>query len=374
MCYIGLVEKRLDVTKEILAGENLLNFLHLLVQNRFRISFPYIPRLLYSLLMGCIVGPFRVLERLRFDARIWETEVRHPPLFILGHWRSGTTYMHNLLSQDKQFGFVSTFHAFLPGAFIVGEGFFKSIVSSSLPKKRPMDDVDMGVDLPQEEEYAIGGFSPFSYYHGWCFPWNMEFYNRFVCFNGFPSSVIEKWKKFYLYLVKKETFFWGGRRLLLKNPANTGRIKLLLEMFPEAKFIHIQRNPYHLYYSMVRFMRTVIPLYCIQTPPPFKIVEELMLQLYVEIYRKYFEERVLIPAGNLVEVRYEDFIRDPLEEVRRVYTVLGLDGFEEAEDAFKSYIDSQRNVRLHEYRVSDDVREKLSSKWGFIIKEFGYDK
>ena len=174
----------------------------------------------------------------------------------------------------------------------------------------------MDVDLLQEEEYAIGGLSPYSYYHGWCFPQNMEFYNRFVCFNNVPKSLIEEWKRIYIFLLKKETFLWHGKRLLLKNPANTGRVKLLLDMFPDAKFVHISRNPYDLYFSMSRFMRTVIPLYCLQTPP-FDEIEELILNLYAEIYNSYFIEKKLIPAGNLVEIKYEDFIENPIREIKK---------------------------------------------------------
>lgn len=98
----------------------------------------------------------------------------------------------------------------------------------------------MDVDLPQEEEYTICGLSPYSYYHSWCFPQNMEFYNRFVCFNNVPKSLIEEWKRIYIS-IKKRDVSMDGKRLLLKNPANTGRVKLILDMFPDAKFVHISR-------------------------------------------------------------------------------------------------------------------------------------
>lgn len=373
MGYQALREKTLVVTKEPLAGNDFLNLLRLLAQNHYKVDFPYIPRVLYSLLLSLLISPFRVMERYRFDTLIDQTKIEHHPLFLLGHWRGGTTYLHNVLSHDKQFGFVSTFHALLPGAFLGFENVFKSLVSSSLPSKRPMDDVAMGADLPQEDEYAVGGLSPYSYYHGWCFPRNMMFYNRFVCFDSVPRSVIDEWKKVYLYLVKKETVHENGRRLLLKNPANTARVKLLLELFPDAKFVHIQRNPHHQYLSMVRFMQIVIPLYCVQVPPSFEQIDEIMMDLYVKMYRKYFQERNLIPEGNLIEIRYEDFIANPLAETRKIYEHLGLNGFSNAEHAIRAYLLTQSEIRTHTYVVSDEVREKVSSKWGFAFKEFGYE-
>ena len=119
-----------------------------------------------------------------------------------------------------------------------------------------------------------------------------------------------------IFLLKKRDVSMDGKRLLLKNPANTGRVKLILDMFPDAKFVHISRNPYDLYFSMSRFMRTVIPLYCLQTPP-FDEIEELILNLYAEIYNSYFIEKKLIPAGNLVEIKYEDFIENPIREIKK---------------------------------------------------------
>jgi hypothetical protein len=372
MGYIGLKENTLTVTKEPLAGDNLTNLLRLLAQNRLKISFRYLPRVFYSILLSSIIAPFRIKERIKFDKAIEKTKIKHPPIFLLGHWRSGTTYLHNVLSQDENLGFFSTFHAYAPGIFLGSEKTFMPILVASLPKKRPMDDVDMGPELPQEDEYAMGAFSPYSYYHGWCFPKNMEFYNRFVLMENVSKKTIEDWKKTYLYLLKKVTLYRNGRRLILKNPANTARVKLLLEMFPDARFINIYRNPYHLYFSMMRFMRIVIPLYCVQKPPKIDEIEKIMMDLYSKMYKKYFREKKLIPQGNLVEIRYEDFIKQPLDEIKRIYNELGLKGFKKSEKAFKKYIASQANIKTHKYEVDEETAKKINKKWGFIVKEFGY--
>jgi hypothetical protein len=232
----------------------------------------------------------------------------------------------------------------------------------------------MDVDLPQEDEYALGAFSPYSYYHGWCFPKNMDFYNRFVCFNDVSKDYIEDWKKVYRYLIKKVTLKGNGKQLVIKNPSNTGRIRLLLEMFPDAKFVHIKRNPYHVFLSMMRFMRIVIPLYCVQNPPGIDIVENSMMDLYEEIYKNYFIERKLVPTDNFVEVKYEDFIVNPLEELKKVYDGINIDGFKDSERAFNAYILSQSEVKLHSYHLDDELKDKIYSRWGFVFKNFGYER
>ena len=327
MDYEELRKKTLIFTETPLAGYTLTNLFHLLRQNQFRISIRYLPRFMYSTIVSSIMVPFRLQERKKFDAKIMNTTISHHPLFILGHWRSGTTYLHNILSLDRNLGYFTTFQAYLPGVFLANEKLFKPIVASSIPERRPMDNVPMHADFPQEDQYAVGAFSPYSYYHGWCFPKNMSFYNRFVLMEDVSDYDIQRWKDIYLYLLKKATIAVGGKRLVLKNQDNTAKVKLLLELFPDAKFVLIQRNPYDLYYSMLKFMRIVIPLYCVQNPPPFDAVEDSMMDLYSMMFRKYLKERSLIPEGNLVEVKYEDFIREPIKIIQRIYSELNLDGF-----------------------------------------------
>ncbi len=361
-----------DVKYEPLAGSTVTNLFHLYAQNKFLISVRYIPRMLYATTLSNIIAPFRIKENIKFNKKIKQTEIKHPPLFIIGHWRSGTTYIHNMLSLDTTFGYCSTFTATVPGVFLGSEKIFKPVLAASITPTRPMDDVPMGIDLPQEEEYAIGDFIPYAYYNGWIFPKNMGFYNKFVCMENVSKDVIDEWKETYFYFLKKLTYYRDGKRLILKNPAHTARIKHLLEMFPDAQFINIYRNPYHLYYSMMRFLRIVVPIYCLQKHDMQKL-EEHMLDLYAQMYKKYFEERSLIPKGNLVEIKYEDFIQNPLQNVEKIYTTLGLKGFEKSKKMFSEYAISQKYFKASNYTVEPDIKDKIDKKWKFVFDKFGYE-
>lgn len=363
----------LNVTFEPLAGSTFTNLLRLIAQNHFKIGLVGLPRMFYSVFMSLALSPLNIYERRCFDKKVKEIDIDKPPIFIIGHWRTGSTYLHNLLSQDKQFGYPTTFQTVAPGLFLGSERFIKPIVASSLPAKRPQDDVDLGADFPSEEEYAIGNLSPYSFYHGWCFPKNMEFYNKFVCMEDVPKRSIDKWKEVYMYFLKKLTIWEEGKRLVLKNPPNTARIKLLLEMFPDAKFIHIYRNPYHVFLSMKRNIEKEMTLYTLQTPPKWKVFEEAMVDMYKRIFKKYFEERKLIPDGNLVEVRYEEFIANPLHEMEGIYKELGLPGFENSKNKFKKYIDSQSKIRAYKYSIDEQLKNKIYEYFKYTIDLWGYD-
>jgi len=361
-----------DVKYEPLAGSTVTNLFRLYAQNKFLISIRYMPRMLYATALSNIIAPFRLKENIKFNKIIKQTEMKHPPLFIIGHWRSGTTYIHNILSLDTTFGYCSTFTATVPGVFLGSEKIFKPVLAGSITPKRPMDDVPMGTDLPQEEEYAIGAFIPYAYYNGWIFPKSMGFYNKFVCMNNISKNVIDEWKETYLYFLKKLTYYRDGKRLILKNPAHTARIKHLLEMFPDAQFINIYRNPYYLYYSMMRFLRIVVPIYCIQKSD-MQTLEGHMLDLYTQMYKKYFEERSLIPEGNLVEIKYEDFIQNPLKNVKKIYSTLGLKNFDASKKFFSEYATSQKYFKANTYNLDPVIKDKIDNKWKFVFDEFGYE-
>jgi len=371
---IKFIDKPWVFTMEPFGYINMNVAIRLLIQNNFHISLKYLPKALYSIVVSTLLTPFRIVETLLSDKKIKNTIIDKPPIFIIGHWRSGTTYLHNVMSQNKNLGYFTTLHSVSASMFLNFEKLLKPIVNGSLPVKRPFDDVDLNSEVPQEEEYGVSCFTPISLIGGWMFPKHMEHYNRFACLQGVKKEQIESFKKAFLYVLKKETLYRKGKQLLTKNPANLGRIKLLLEMFPDAKFIHIVRNPYPVHQSMMKLMSILIPLYALNNLPTIEKTEKIMMDLYSEIYRKYLNERKLIPPGNHTEVKYEDFIKNPLNETKRIFSDLGLSGFKEYEQAFKDYIKTQDTIKIDSYDFKDKLKEKIYKEWGFTFEEFGYEK
>jgi hypothetical protein len=162
-----------------------------------------------------------------------------------------------------------------------------------------------------------------------------------------------------------------GRRLILKNPANTGRIPLLLAMFPDAKFIHIYRNPYTVFLSARHFQEQVTAMCAFQRITRAEI-EANALSFYRSMMQKFLADRRLIPEGNLVEIRFEDLEADPLAELHQVYTSLRLPGFAAAEGAFRRYLLSQSGYQKNTFDVTDEVVALVQRHWHFAFEEWGY--
>jgi hypothetical protein len=362
----------LKVTFEPLAGSTFTNLLRLLAQNRFHIEAVGFPRILYSALLSFMFSPLNVIERVKYDKKTLKTRIKKPPIFIVGHWRTGSTYLHNTMAQDPQFGYPSTFQTITPALMLGFEKQIKPIVESSLPETRPQDNVELGADLPQEEEYALGNISPYSFYNGWIFPKNMKQYNNYVDFYNIPQKEIDEFKEIFHYYLQKLTFYHQGKQLLLKNPSNTARIKLLYEMYPEAKFIHIYRNPYHVYLSMKRNVEKEMVLYTLQKPPRWSVFETEMVELYNRMFHKYMKEIQLVPSENKIEVKYETFIQDPFSEMKRIYDSLNLPGFDQSQDRFKTYIESQRKIKTYAYTIDPALKEKIYNSLKNAIDYWGY--
>ena len=360
-----------SATQQPLAGGSFSNWLRLLWDNG-GVDMRYLPRALFVTTATLACAPFRLFEQLRFGKTLANTEIKHPPVFIIGHWRSGTTHLHNVLTQDPNFGFVTTFQAIAPGFSLAGKAALRPLLRLRVPRKRYMDNMDLSLDLPQEEEVALANLSRHSFYHYWSFPRSIDHYLRTGLFlDGVSDGVRAEWKAAYLHILKKATFTMQGRRLVVKNPANTGRIRLLLELLPDAKFIHIYRNPYDVFLSTRYFHWRILAIAALQDVTP-EAVESNVLRIYKELMERFFAEKDLIPKGNYTELRFEDFETRPLPEIERIYSELNLPGFHEAAARFRSYLASQNDYQKNEFPPDDDAIRKVRRHWAFTIERWGY--
>ncbi len=90
------------------------------------------------------------------------------------------------------------------------------------------------------------------------------------------------------------------------------------------------------------------------------------------MYEKFFAEKELIPEGNLIEMKYEDFIRDPFAHLQKIYQTFNLSGFNENVENFNAYLYSQQNFQTNIHTLSDDLRQEIASRWRFTIEQWGY--
>ena len=94
-----------------------------------------------------LLSPLASLQDKRYEKLLANQPLEHDPVFILGHWRSGTTFVHNVFSCDKHFGYNTTYQTVFPHLMMWGQPFFKKNMSWLMPAKRPTDNMELAVEL-----------------------------------------------------------------------------------------------------------------------------------------------------------------------------------------------------------------------------------
>jgi LPS sulfotransferase NodH len=163
-----------------------------------------------------------------------------------------------------------------------------------------------------------------------------------------------------------------GRPLVLKSPPHTARIKLLLEMFPEARFVHIHRNPYVFFQSTKHLNWFAQPFYAFQRCDAQRM-EARILRQYREMYDAFFEERGLIPRGHFHEVGFEALEADSLAQMRKLYEALDLPDFRHVEPVLRHYLDSIAGYKKNTWpELPADVRARIAKEWRRCFEAWGY--
>ncbi len=332
----------------------------------------YVLRLLLVVFTSLCTLPLRLWEKMVWERRITNTSIQHPPIFIIGHWRSGTTHLHNLICQDPAFGYLSMYQSMVPDCSLVGGNWLKSLLAHIVPSKRPMDNMTWPIDAPQEDEFPLAKTMPHAFYTQFLFPHKtLTLFKKFVLLQDVSAAFMQEFKRKYYRLIQIATIHANGKQLVLKNPVNTARIPLLLELFPGAKFIHIHRCPYDVFASTRNLRDSLLSLTTLQALDPGN-VDSTILELYEGMMQQFLRDRPSIPSGQIVEVGFEELEREPLKVLQRIYEELNLPGFNDAVPAFTAYLASQKSYQKNQFHLSVQERELIDRRWAFAFQRFGY--
>jgi hypothetical protein len=353
-----------------LCGITFSDWWKVLRENRFAIDPPYLHRAALVTVGSLLNSWYRRREDRRFGEQVEQVSVP-PPVFVLGHWRSGTTLLHNLLALDDRFAFPNLYEVFFPHTFLGTEDDRTGLVAPLIPRTRAFDNVAQGLDMPNEDEFATAAASLCSPYMMWAFPRGADRYERYLTFREAPEEDVARWKSAFVRFLKKLTVRYG-RPLLLKSPPHTGRIRLLLELFPEARFVHVHRDPYRVFRSTRHLNEVLTRSLQFQKPDPTDL-DEAVIRRYRLMHDAYFDERGLIPEGHLHELPFEELERDPVGQTRRIYEALGLPGFGEILPRLEAYVSGLEGYRKNVYAgLPAALRHRIGREWHRSFDAWGY--
>ncbi len=326
-------------------------------------------------MMTIFTAPFRWLQLLIFSRRIRKIDFKdNPPVFVLGHWRSGTTHLHYLLAQDEQFTYLENFQAFFFRVALISKTFMKPILNFFMPNTRPQDNIKINANSPSEEEHPLTNLTEKSGMQTFFFPQNRTYYDKYNIFKGTSEKERKGWKRTYHWMLQNIAFYMDpSKRLLLKNPHSMGRIEVLLELYPNAKFVHIHRNPYDVFNSNIHLYQSTIQTQFLQELSDQEM-EERVLYCYETSMGKFLKDWNKIPIENRVEISYKELSEQPLETMKRIYTTIQLGDYDAVKPKLQTYLNKEKNYKKNKFsEIRPDLLAAINERWKFVFDQYQYE-
>jgi hypothetical protein len=372
--YLAMFESiRLCLARHVfslLQGVTFGDWWYLLRKQGFAIDIRYWPRAAQLTIGSFANSAFGWWEDRRFGRQI-EAAAIQPPVFILGHYRSGTTHLHNLLSLDKQFGYPTLRETVYPHTFLTVGKMIGPLMSMLMTRQRPQDNMSMSIRLPAEDELGLCTATSLSPYLGWVFPRGSVDYQKYLTLRDIPDQELARWKAALVHFLKKLTLA-VDRPLLLKSPPHTARIRHLLELFPKARFVHIHRHPYAVFASTMHLWKAGPPTWQLQCPGEQDVAGRI-IRTYNVMYDAYFEDRTLIPPGQFCEVGYENLESNPRQVVQSIYNALQIPSFASVGPVLDDHLRTIQSYRKNSYPcLPEPLRQRIFREWQRSFTEWGY--
>ena len=318
--------------------------------------------------------PIALAEAAAMRTALARHEVGDAPVFIIGHWGSGTTYLHKLMSLDPAFGFLDFGHALMPWNLYGTSSYLRCYVRPLVPRDRLFDQVSISLDDPQEEEMALAAMNPVSYFNTFYFPNEAREEALRALFPETLDEVErEGFESAYRLLVNRLSLRHRGKCLLFKNPAATTRMVMLRRLFPGAKFIHLVRCPFEVYASAMNRTPYLLNGFAWQDFDDFDL-STYTIEIYRSVMKRYLRDRVGPGSDDLVEVRYEDLVSRPLDVIDTIYGTLSLPGGEVARETISNHLAASPPYRRSPRYLSGAETERIADEWGFSFDFWNYPR
>jgi len=364
----------------------------------FRLAFaerPRGPRLV--LLLGLAVGIPLVaalhavcmaLDRVLFPG-FRRIAVREP-VFVVGHARSGTSLLHELLARDgERFSTFLTWELFLPSilqkklvralgrldaAWLGGavDRRIKAFEDRAFARGREMH--PMSLTRPEEDEFLFAA-SCASGVWVLLFPYWRELQSLYYT-DEMPPARRRRLMRFYRGCVQRQLYLNGpGKLHLSKNPTFCGKLESLIEAFPDARFVVCLRTPYDTIPSLLKMMtRNWKAAHC--TPERMEDSRRVLAEQSFHSYRYPLEVLARHPETRQAVVDYRALVERPKRTVEEVYRALGLSLSPAYEEALAQEERRSKTHRAeHVYSLGEFGLEpgEIRARLGDLFERYGWD-
>lgn len=295
-------------------------------------------------LVGTLASIFSLRDHIKYQRAIEATEIAKPPIFILGHWRSGTTLLQTLLSLDKNTTAPTFFQCTFPHGFLSVSSSVKQEFKKNIPEHRLFDAMPFGLDSPFDDEMAILKLTGDSMMLDFVFPDSQGDKESFGC--------SPKWSKAMEYFAKKLTFA-TNKRIIFKSPVHSYRVNEIIKLFPEAKFIILKRNPEDVFLSSKHQIQLLLEhnsLHCSSNN-----MDKYITKRYQNMRASLDGASKTLDQDQFIVITYEKLVSDTLGTMESIYKHLDLENWKVYRDVMSSWLSSQAEYKPNIYNKTKDI-------------------
>ncbi len=288
-----------------------------------------------------------LVNRLRLEALVGE----HPeiaevsierPIIICGLPRTGTTHLHNLLAANPALRYVPYWESLEPFP-VPGEGDLAGrrqrcaagldLVDMTMPEFKRMH--EMTVEHAHEEiQLLANDISGMLFETAYYVP---SFAAHYKAHDQAPS---------YAYLKRTlQAMQWlrGGTRWVLKSPQHLEHLPVLRDTFPDATFVLTHRDPVDVVQSMATMISYAARMATARPDPA--ALSRYWLERASDLLDACVRDRGVLPPGQSVDVRFDDFMADEDGTVARIYELAGQPFDDGARAAMARFLDEHPRGR-----------------------------
>ncbi|GAB4503600.1 MAG: hypothetical protein Fur0043_05920 [Anaerolineales bacterium] len=349
---------------------------------------------LIFLLLFYLVWPLGTLAHWFF---FWLDDILYPaykqqpvekPLFILGNFRSGSTFLHRLLSRDDNFTSLTIWDIYLAPS--VTQKKITQFVSR-LDKRlghhlhRLLYAFDRAT-LGKIRIHPISFFKPEEdenihlqnwdgYFTSYLFP----FLDELPDYIHFDQTLTPDHKRrimtFYKSMLQRHLYATGKKYFVAKNPAFSPKIETLSQFFPDARIIYLVRNPLDMLPSTVSWINYARGHFTDPGEGTFYLDE--ILDLTQHWYRHPLRYLDAHPSPRHLILRYDDLIQNPEGVIRGFYEQFGypeqpaLDRI--VDEAVKETL-TFKSDHAYSYEKMGFTRQQIVALYADIFERFGFDR
>lgn len=303
--------------------------------------------------------------RLRARQRILEWFGQHPghgvhpppaPIFIIGGWRTGTTFLQRLLGTLPALRALHPWELASPWKAAGASGDARIRLQTAAQRahdqlhrlnSRLQQVHDSGADLPEECVLALG-----TTLRNWGFLSTMRLsgYARWLETQDFSAE----YRTYARVLGMLDAH--DGRRFVLKAPAHTAELQHVLRTFPDATIVHLHRDVVQTVASGASLFAVFRATYSDSVDPAdVGSFQADQTHLWFERARVFREQCEQTGRGNFVDVAYDDLVRDPGSVVRSIFSAARIPWNQEPEREIGRYLAANRQHRhgRHQYSAEE---------------------